>query len=299
MNLTSAGQQLGSRRLAAGAAVTALIALSMAWPFFPGAYDGLALPLSTMVQGAGVVGLLLVPIGFMWFFAERRGRTRNAPGVQASARRYLFAVASCMVGAAGALMVSIMGFALAGPSLAVLTAALTLAIAWRVIPALRRIKAGECPPQTFVPHYLIALPLASVLMQVVLGGPLTSWSRRHAIASSSTFIQDIERYRAKNGTYPVSLAAMWKDYYPDVVGVEKFHYARAGDAYNLFFEQPRFLLDRIGTREWVVYNPTDDHRMYSHTSWFLLLTPEQQETSQGWYEARDAGVPHWKSFWFD
>lgn len=56
---------------------------------------------------------------------------------------------------------------------------------------------------------------------------MTSFSRTRAIASSREFIDDIEAYRAEYGRYPTSLLAMWKDYYPDVVGVEKFHSACA------------------------------------------------------------------------
>jgi hypothetical protein len=41
-------------------------------------------------------------------------------------------------------------------------------------------------------------------------------------------------------------------YSPSVVGIDKFHYASNDDAYNLFSEQPRFLLDNLGTREFVV-----------------------------------------------
>jgi hypothetical protein len=92
---------------------------------------------------------------------------------------------------------------------------------------------------------------------------------------------------------------MYKDYYPNTVGVEKFHYLPFGNSYNLSFEQPRFFLDIIGTKEWVVYNPKDEHRVYSHTSWFLLLSPEESEIRQGWYSSADTKHKHWKSFFFD
>lgn len=111
----------------------------------------------------------------------------------------------------------------------------------------------------------------------MLAARLTEFSRNHAIANSNEFVSHIERYRAQYGHYPVSLAAMWKDYYPDVVGIERFHYAPYGESYNLFFEQPKLLFDNFGTREWVVYNPSNEHRMFSHTACFLLLTPEELE----------------------
>ena len=80
-------------------------------------------------------------------------------------------------------------------------------------------------------------------------------------------IREIEAYRTRHGRYPLSLHAQHEDYKPDVVGVEMYLYAPNGDGYNLSFEQPKFFLDRFGTREWVVYNPRDQHRMYSHAAW--------------------------------
>lgn len=55
----------------------------------------------------------------------------------------------------------------------------------------------------------------------------------------------------------------------------------------------------IGTREWVVYNPKDEHQVYSHASWLLLLSPRESEIRQGWYATEPARQKHWKSFYFD
>jgi hypothetical protein len=149
------------------------------------------------------------------------------------------------------------------------------------------------------PLYLIVVPSLTTLAQLALAGPLTSLSRAHAIASSAEFVDRIEAFRARQGHYPASLLAIWQDYSPDVVGIEGYHYASGDRSYNLCFEQPRFLLDEVGTREWVVYNPRDEHRMYSHTSWFLLLDPEELERSPGWYDVQETGRPHWRSSRFD
>lgn len=65
---------------------------------------------------------------------------------------------------------------------------------------------------------------------------------------------------------------------------------------RLFFEQPRLLFDNIGTREFVVYNPQDKHKIIRHTSWIFLLSPTELERSQGWYEVHDTAIPHWKYF---
>ena len=92
--------------------------------------------------------------------------------------------------------------------------------------------------------------------------------------------------------------ALHKDYKPSVVGIEQFHYAPNGQAYNLFFEQPTFATD-FGVREIVMYNRLDEHVMVSHAAWILAGAPEQLEARQGWHSSHDASSPHWKLFWFD
>lgn len=92
---------------------------------------------------------------------------------------------------------------------------------------------------------------------------------------------------------------MWPDYSPSVVGIERYHYAPRGEAYNLAFEQPRFLFDDFGVREFVMYNPRDEQIMPSHASWILIWSPEDLARQQGWFAVHDAAQPHWKQFWFD
>jgi hypothetical protein len=280
-------------------AITSLAVVCIVSPFLPGKYDGLAVPLATTVQLLGGAGLLVVPIGVVWLISEMLERSQRN-GARSSPRRgYYFALASLI--AASVLVILVSLFVLLGisTSLGILTLALWFYAVSRWIPKLVRLKTAQAANLPTAPLYLIIVPVAVLLIPLVLSARLTEYSRNHAIANSREFINDIEGYHAKYGRYPDSLAAMWKDYDPDVVGVEKFHYAPYGESYNVFFEQPRFLFDNIGTREWVVYNPKDEHRMYSHTAWFLLLTPEQLERSQGWYAVHDANAPHWKYFWFD
>ncbi|GAB4577629.1 MAG: hypothetical protein Fur0022_03600 [Anaerolineales bacterium] len=278
--------------------ITLLIVLCIVRPFLPGDYDGLAMPLSTMAQAFGVVGMLLVPVGGLWLVYEFRSRARKK-NLPVKARGYAFALVSLVVATLVAAIISLIGLVTLGPSLGLLTLTLWLYAFSKLIPKLKSLKNAEREPFNPTPLYLIILPIAALLSQILLAAPMTEFSRTRAIAMSAEFIGDIEAYRTANGHYPVSLLATWKDYYPDIVGIEKFHYAPEGEAYNLFFEQPRFLLDNIGTREFVVYNPLDEQRIISHTSWILLLTPEELDGAQGWYEVHEASSPHWKYFWFD
>jgi hypothetical protein len=271
----------------------------MVYPFLPGDYDAMAMALSTTVQSIGMLGLLLVPIGVLWLIYEIRKQSKRKSGLPNTNRGFSFAQASLIAASLVTILVSLLALLSGGLSFGVLTFALGLYGISRSMPGLRRLRTAEPESINAAALYLIFLPIFLLSIQIMLSAPATEFSRNRAITNSNEFIRDIEAYRDTYGHYPVSLAAMWKDYYPDVVGIEKFHYSPFGESYNLFFEQPRFLLDNLGTREWVVYNPKDEHRMFSHTAWFLLLTPEQLERSQGWYEVHNASTPHWKYFWFD
>ncbi len=276
-----------------------LIGLGMIYPFLPGDYDVLAVPLSTAIQLFGATGLLLVPLGAVWLAYEVRTRARKKRNAHTTDRRYYFAIASLIATSIVTAFVSLMVCLGISIAMGVLALALWFYVVSKLLPRLKLLKKAEAENIYPAPLYLVVLPLAVLLFQLVLAAPLTEFSRSHAIANSNEFIRDINAYHVKYGHYPGSLTAMHQDYYPDVVGIEKFLYTPFGDSYNLFFEQPRLLFDNIGTREWVVYNPKDEHRMFSHTAWILLLTPEELERSQGWYAVHDAKIPHWKYFWFD
>ncbi|MCA1605088.1 MAG: hypothetical protein LC775_06370, partial [Acidobacteria bacterium] len=108
----------------------------------------------------------------------------------------------------------------------------------------------------------------------------------------------IEQYRAARGSYPSSLLALHKDYHPYLTGIEQFHYAPNGDAYNLYFEQPKFLFD-LGLREIVMYNKLDEHLIVSHAAWILTGPPEEVQIRRGWHAVHAASSPHWKYLRFD
>jgi hypothetical protein len=186
-----------------------------------------------------------------------------------------------------------------GISFGLLALTLWLSAILRLGPRLRALKETEGESFNPAPLYLVIIPLIVLAAQILLVRPVTDFSRNHVIAHSVEMIGEIEQYRTTYGKYPEALLAVWKDYNPDIVGVEKFHYVPHAGSYNLYFEQPRLLFDNIGTREFVVYNPSDGHLMLSHTSWFMLLPPDELEENQGWYEVHDASSPHWKFFWFD
>jgi hypothetical protein len=210
------------------------IALCIVYPFLPGEYDSLAMPLSTIAQGFGVLGVLLVPVGTLWLIAELRQRGRPIKG-----RGFVFAVITVIIGTLIAAVLMLAGLGTIGPSLAIFLLVVWMYSLYKLIPLLRAMRHSERDRFNPTPLYLVTIPLALLIFQIAAAAPLTAASRARAIASSAEMIANIETYREAQGRYPNSLLGVWKDYYPLVVGVERYYYRPERDAYNLYFEQPR------------------------------------------------------------
>jgi hypothetical protein len=150
-----------------------------------------------------------------------------------------------------------------------------------------------------LPSSLGLLPVLPFVLLLIFDKPITNWSRNKAIQNSYELIDEIEGYRDRKGSYPLTLNAINKDYSTGISGIEKYYYTYDNTTYNVYFEQPRFFTYEFGTREFVVYNPDDRHLMMSHVAWHMLLEPYQIRNAQGWYESIETGIPHWKSFLFD
>ncbi len=276
------------RRLVPHLVIVSLVALLLIacviYPFLPGRYDALAVGLSTIVQMFGVIGLLLSPVGALWMKFPAR---RLAIGV------LFLVVASIVTLVLAATAAASVGFSLGA---IVLTAggAGTLAAA-RV---LRRRAPEPSGQPDLLPQLFIWIPVVTLVAQVALAVPMTEWSRQRAMTHADAVIADLEAFRGRHGRYPAALEGLHPDYATGVVGIGQYHYVPQGDGYNLVFEQPRFLLDRIGTREWTVYNPLDQHSAFSHAVG-LIEAPETTGPSQGWYAAGEAGRQHWMYFLFD
>ena len=194
-----------------------VIARCIVYPFLPGAYDSLALPLSTIAQGLGVLGVLLVPVGAVWLIAELRQRSRPIKG-----RGFVFAVITVIIGTLIAAALMVTGLGTVGPSLAILLLAGWLYSLSKLIPWLSAMRYSERDRFDATPLYLVIIPLAGLIFQIVAADPLTAASRARAIASSAEMIANIEAYRKAQGRYPNSLLGVWRDYDPHVVGVERY-----------------------------------------------------------------------------
>lgn len=290
--------QLPSYAFRIGAVVLAFAAL-MLLPFLPGKYDGLAQMLSVSVQLVGIVGLLLVPVGILWFTYEVRKLRRVERNLPHIDKRYRFATAALVVASVVTCFIALAAFAGERLSFGILELVFWLYVLHLGITAIRGIKEAESPHFSATPLYLIIVPPSVLLLQLVLAAPAAEFSRNRAIAASALMIEEIEAYQRAHGHYPESMLGINKDYHPSVLGIDRYHYARRGAAYNLVFEQPLFLLDELGAREFVVYNPLDEHVILSHAVWNVIWTPEESATRQGWFATHQTEIPHWRYFWFD
>ncbi|HEX5703153.1 MAG TPA: hypothetical protein VFX97_08140 [Pyrinomonadaceae bacterium] len=280
------------------AGVITLLVLCTFYPFLPGKYDALAMPLSGMAQIFGIAGLLLVPVGGLWLAYELRKRARAKRSLATKARGYHFALAAVVAASIIALAISFGAFMGISLPLSLLTVALWVYIGARLAPGLKSLKKAEAKHFNPAPLYLVFIPAIVFVFQLALAAPAREFSRNYAIAQSAELRNDIEAFRARHGHYPKFLQAVNRDYHPSIVGIDQFHYAPHGDAYNLFFEQPTFLFD-FGIREIAMYNQRDEHLMMSHTAWILTGPSAELKARQGWNAAYDASSPHWKYFWFD
>lgn len=262
-----------------------LLTVLMLYPFFPGDYESIAVSLSIIIQSAGLLGLLLSIIGICWWLMPRY---RNS-----------WALASFIIGIAISLIILLIAIMSVGYTFAFLILVVLAGFLLFLYQQMKRLRQEEPGGFNAAVLYLVFIAPALVLLQLLFTGSLTDSSRRRAMQNAGDMIRNLEIYKKQHGSYPVTLQAQWKDFDPYVVGVEKYHYSPQGISYNLQFEQPRFLLDDFGTREWVVYNPRDEHSSYSHASWHFLLSPQQVMRNQGWYATGNTGYAHWKYFLFD
>jgi hypothetical protein len=265
--------------------IGALLCLLIVYPFLPGDYEAIATTLSLMVQVFGLLGLPLSVIGICWWMVPTSKK--------------LWATTAYIVGIALALIQLLIAILSIGYAFAALVLLGFSVLFYYLFQKLQLFGSNNRKRFNAAAIYLTVLPLCCFIMQLLVSQPLTRYSRNKAIQNATGMISEIEAYHQKCGSYPPTLQAQWKDYSPNIVGIEKYFYSPQGKAYNLQFEQPRFLLDRFGTREWVVYNPRDENSSYSHTSWYFRLSPGEVMRTQGWYSSGNTGYPHWKYFLFD
>ena len=257
----------------------------------------MAATLSGMAQVLGLAGLLLVPIGVLWLVYDRATGGSRLGTIPRKGKSHWFGFC-----ALGALLIVGAGVALAAmqaaPSLAIGVIVLWVYAIRRAVPAVKQLVTNGYIGSNPAPLYLILVPSVLAIARLAFLESAVEMSRHRTIRGSAQFINAIESYHAAHGRYPLSLESVHHDYDPPTVGVERYRYEPHGQGYNVFFEQLTF---PIGTQEFVMYNPRDEHVMIVHNQDLLESAQEQVDREQRFHAraARDAGVRHWKYFWFD
>lgn len=279
---------MSASHLARGAAVTAGAVATALWPCLPGSYDPLALPLSMMSRVLSWTLLVFVPVGVAWW--GRDTFVRRPAGARLLGRVTIGAAAL-----AGA--IAVLASAAFGGVLLALASAMIVGIVIRFMsPRWTRAAAGiECG--SLAALYFIAVPVIVFVLNLWLFQPAVEANRARVIAAAGPLIAQLEEYRRQRGHYPESLLSVTTDYRPRSVSVPRFLYERAGDAYNLAFEQPPAALDM---REFVVFNPAGHAVISSHDSDLLLFQGDALERRRGFPSSADVpGHPNWRVFRFD
>jgi hypothetical protein len=292
-----------SRHIGQIAAISLVALTCMFYPFLPGTHDRLAVTLSMMARMLGWGGLLLlVPIGAVWLSYELIKRKATTLLVSRQDKGHYFAVATMAASIVAAAAAALAALTHTGVSLGIGVLLFWAYVVWRFVPAWKRLKKEGAGGFNPTPLYLLFVPSILVVAQLTLLKPAVEFSRKRAILGSREFINAIEAYHAAHGQYPPSLASEVSDYDPSVIGVERYHYEPSGRAYNVFFEQLTF---PIGMREFVMYNPLDEHTFMVHDQDILESPQEQVDAERRFHALHHAYVvpppspPHWKYFWFD
>ena len=279
----------GQRPLVWGCVIVIVVVVATFLPFFPGGHDPLAAPLSAMAWVLGRVGLLLVPVGGLWLWVSSSRASRPAPPAWLARITLGVCVLITMV-------TVLVAFASSGSQvLAAVIAAFLGPLTIRLARCLRSTQAGGSNPR-MAAAILVVGPIAVLAAQTMLVDAVTTHARNRVIANGAPLIAEIERYRERRGAYPESLFSIWGDYKPSTVGVERYHYERSGEAYNVIFREPSL---GFGTRRFVVYNPRDKQRVTVHEQDRLLLDEAALDADNAGYTVIETlPQPHWKAFLF-
>jgi hypothetical protein len=260
-------------------------------PYLPGRFDASAATFSLVVQVAGYVSLLMVPLGLAWMVRRRRSR--------------LWHRLTLVVGGLLAFVITIAAVSMNQLALGVMLgvgAILLIRTADRrsIRTADRRSRTDSAHldhKENRIPFCLVCVPLILVTFRATVLPRAAGWSRDRAIQHSVALIAEIESFRQRRGHYPVSLQFRNPDFPTGVVGIERFHYEpNGGEAYILFFVRPHVELD---AEEAVVFNPRDEHHFTSHALDILQYDGEQLDLRRGDRRRTRLAQPHWISILLD
>ncbi len=265
--------------------ISSILLLCIFLPFLPGDYDAFSVVLSAVAQMISLSVLIIIPIGIIWLIFQLQGK-KNVD-FKFSKIVLILLIVVCMAAALGA-------FIRDYTSLAIIILFIGYYFIRKGFNIINTWKKTGVSGIKYLPFFLIFMPVIVFGIQTKLMDSAIEFSRNRVIRNSRNLINDIEAYKKKNGSYPVSLLSIWEDYKPSIKSVNRYHYEINGNAFNIYFER---FNDKIGTREIVMYNKFDQLEMTSHNQDLLQMAP--QEILRGYHFSKKLSTPHWKYFLFD
>lgn len=192
-------------------AICILTILFIFLPYFPGEYDHLAVMISAIVQIAGFISLLFVPIGISWLIYEMVHRKKVKNG---SRKSFIFAIAALVALSLTVIASSFVAFGGIGSFRGSLMLGISLPIIFvfitvsAIIPRIGQMKNPNVQKLSFIPFYMVIILVVVVIFRCALIVPAVNYSTNYAIEQSAALIQDLEEYYSENGQYPVSLQGL-------------------------------------------------------------------------------------------
>jgi len=267
------------------------------YPFLPGRYDTSGIVFSTFIQVYSGLGLITVIPASFWIYFSLKVKATNLSNQNLIIRHWnsvkIYIVVNILI-----LSLTILLTQFISRLVCVILFINLICFSYLLFKKIKNRNHVQSTP-VYLSVALGILPVSLFVFQLLISKPLTDWSRTKVIQNCGELITQIEWFKSTTGQYPLTLNAINKDYNTGINSVEKYHYTYDDTTYNIYFEQPRFFFDRFGTKEFVVYNPKDNHLMLSHTVWHMQSGNFPSRIYQGWYASQDIGIPHWKSFFFD
>lgn len=257
-------------------ALNVVLIICILLPFFPGRYDSLSLPLSVSAQLIGYIGLLLVPIGILWFIQEMRKSGGSPVPLNNWSSGYNYAISASIICTLMSLVFMLVLAVSVGFSAGIIAFIIAAFILNRQFNAIKDLRSRT--GFNVAPLYFIIIPLIALFVSTRLVFPVSNHSRNSAIKQAEKVIVALEKYRTETGNYPTSIDYLYDVPTPEVVGIKEFIYELNGNDYNLSFVQHQHL---GATREVVSYNKNDDHKVKGHFASF------------------NTDTPHWKYYWLD
>jgi len=260
------------------ALINLLVVLFMIVPFLPGPPNKLSSFLGMLGNVTGFFGLVLVPIGFLW---------------------WRFPLVTSIIAAVIILMINLMlipgAYGVYGISTAIIAALVLLAGIFYSIKIIKKIKNNtgfNLPPLGL---YLITIPLIALGTRVYITKPMSDYSRNLAIERGQELVSIIEEFKTRQGRYPEIIGELKKDVPgPFVMGIDKFRYTKYNDQYFLSFSQ---WPDGGATEEIVLFGKQNpEKRWISHEEYNYK---NDMHRIMGAYASYDTKHENWRYYLCD